>query len=69
MTKYICSHCTGSTGNEHTFVLDREPNYCPWCGQERPVKTIEEYLREQLEDERWEKNHYKDRLEECEDDQ
>lgn len=64
MTKYICSQCTGRSGEEHTFRLGETPKACPYNGcPERYIKTIEAYLREQLEDarfeaERWEDKYY-----------
>jgi len=51
MTKYICSQCTGRSGEEHTFQLGEQPKACPYHGcPEQYVQTIESYLREQLED-------------------
>lgn len=51
MTKYICSQCTGRSGEEHTFRLGEEPNACPYNGcEKRHIKTIEAYLRQRLED-------------------
>jgi len=45
MTKYICSQCTGRSGEEHTFRLGEEPNTCPYNGcEKRHIKIIEEFL-------------------------
>lgn len=62
--KYICTECTGNTGEEHTFYLDEEPKACPYhgCG-ERHIETIETYLRERIEDLEWEVDRYEERYE------
>jgi len=63
MTKYICSQCTGRSGEEHTFRLGEQPKACPYNGcPERYVQTIESYLREQLEDARFETGLKEDKI-------
>lgn len=64
---YICSHCTGATGEEHSFTLEREPRFCPWCGQKRHVKTLEEYLRRKLDDTRGERDRWKQKYRDLKD--
>ncbi|AGM11497.1 hypothetical protein M199_gp169 [Halogranum tailed virus 1] len=62
MSKYICSQCTGRSGEEHTFHLSQTPKACPYNGcPERYIKSIETYLREQLEDAEWEAERWEDK--------
>lgn len=64
-TKYICTDCTGRSGEEHTFKLSQQPKACPFNGCDgRYVKTIESYLRQQLDDAEWKANHQKEQRKE-----
>jgi len=64
--KYICSQCTGRSGEEHTFHLDETPRACPYCGTQEDyhLQTIEEYLREQLSDAEWDADHWEEKYDE-----
>lgn len=66
MTKYICSQCTGRSAEEHTFHLNERPRACPYCGTQEDyhLETIEEYLRERLDDMEFEKELKEEKVDE-----
>ena len=50
--EFICTECTGMSGEEHRFnvSVDDRPIFCPFCGNDRPVKPVEKYLRSKIEE-------------------
>lgn len=63
--KYICTQCTGRSGEEHTFHLDETPKSCPYHGcPDRHIRSIEQYLRQRLDDMEFELELKEDKVDE-----